>query len=97
MTIAEGLQPDQQPARWDDHVVLYEEVFEPLSLAFARQAIARLELRDGERVLDVAAGTGGAALAMAETARALPRSMARPAWSSGSQRARSARLAIDAR
>src|SRR5688500_10508938 len=30
VTIAEGLQPDQQPARWNDHVVLYEEVFEPL-------------------------------------------------------------------
>jgi SAM-dependent methyltransferase len=67
VTIAADLQPDQQAARWDDHVVLYEEVFEPLSLAFARQAITRLELRSGDRVLDVAAGAGGAALAMAET------------------------------
>jgi len=67
VTIAADLQPDQQVARWDDHVVLYQEVFEPLSLAFARQAIARLDLRSGERVLDVAAGTGGAALAMADT------------------------------
>ena len=66
MTIAADLQPDQQAARWDDHVVLYEEVFEPLSLAFARRAIARLDLRSGERVLDVAAGAGGAALALAE-------------------------------
>jgi ubiquinone/menaquinone biosynthesis C-methylase UbiE len=66
VTIAADLQPDQQAACWDDHVVLYEEVFEPLSLAFARQATARLGLRRGERVLDVAAGAGGAALAMAE-------------------------------
>jgi ubiquinone/menaquinone biosynthesis C-methylase UbiE len=66
VTITADLQPDQQTARWDDHVILYEEVFEPLSLAFARRAIARLELRSGERALDVAAGSGGAALAMAE-------------------------------
>ncbi len=66
MTIAASLQPDQQIARWDDHVVLYQEVFEPLSLAFARQAIARLAVRSSVRVLDVAAGTGGAALALAE-------------------------------
>lgn len=65
MTIAADLQPDQRAGCWDDHVVLYQEVFEPLSLAFARAAIARLGLRRGERVLDVAAGTGGAALAMA--------------------------------
>src|SRR5215207_7688798 len=52
--------------RWDDHVALYEEVFEPLSLVFAQQAIARLGLRSGQCVLDVAAGAGGAALAMAK-------------------------------
>ena len=45
-------------------------MFEPLSLAFARRAIARLDLRSGERVLDVAAGAGGAALAMAEAGAA---------------------------
>jgi ubiquinone/menaquinone biosynthesis C-methylase UbiE len=44
---------------------LYEEVFEPLSLAFAREAIARLDLRPGARVLDVAAGPGAAALELA--------------------------------
>lgn len=71
MTIAAGLQPDQRPERWDDHVRLYEEVFEPLSLAFARSAIARLEPRPGMRVLDVAAGPGGAALALAESGAAV--------------------------
>lgn len=66
MTIEADLQPDQRPTAWDDHVRLYEEVFEPLSLAFARRAIARLGVRPGMRVLDVAAGPGGAALALAE-------------------------------
>jgi ubiquinone/menaquinone biosynthesis C-methylase UbiE len=65
LSIAAERQPDQSPERWDDHVLLYEEVFEPLSVAFARRAIARLELRPGARVLDVAAGPGGAALALA--------------------------------
>lgn len=60
------LQPDQRPERWNDHVVLYEEAFEPLSLAFARRAIEALGLQPGERVLDVAAGAGGAALALAQ-------------------------------
>lgn len=98
VTIADDLQPDQQVGRWDDHVVLYEEVFEPLSLAFARAAIARLALRPGERVLDVAAGAGGAALAMAAAGSRVtaidgaPRMVERIG-----QRARAARLAIDAR
>jgi ubiquinone/menaquinone biosynthesis C-methylase UbiE len=98
VTIAEELQPDQQPARWNDHVVLYEEVFEPLSLAFAREANARLALRPGERVLDVAAGTGGAALAMAETGARVTAIDASPGMVERiGRRARSARLAIDAR
>ena len=59
-------QPDQQPDRWDDHVAVYEEVFEPFTLQFADAAIARLNLAAGQRVLDVGAGSGGAALALAE-------------------------------
>jgi ubiquinone/menaquinone biosynthesis C-methylase UbiE len=66
LTIEADLQPDQRAERWDDHVRLYEEAFEPLSLAFARRAIARLEPRPGMRVLDLAAGPGAAALALAE-------------------------------
>jgi ubiquinone/menaquinone biosynthesis C-methylase UbiE len=98
VTIAADLQPDQQAARWDDHVVLYEEVFEPLSLAFARQVIARLDLRSGERVLDVAAGSGGASLALAETGAAVTaidascRMIARIG-----RRAEVARVGVDAR
>jgi SAM-dependent methyltransferase len=66
MTIAAILQPDQRPEGWDHHVALYEQVFEPLTVEFARAAIGRLEVRPGERVLDVAAGTGGAALTLAQ-------------------------------
>jgi ubiquinone/menaquinone biosynthesis C-methylase UbiE len=59
------LQPDQQPHRWDDHVSVYETVFEPFTLQFARPAISALGLAPSQSVLDVAAGSGGAALAMA--------------------------------
>jgi len=62
MTLAADLQPDQQPARWDDHVGVYEAVFEPLTDAFARRALDRLALRAGGRLIDVGAGSGGAAL-----------------------------------
>ena len=61
-----GPQPDQEPRRWDDHVCVYEAVFEPFTLQFARAAISTLGLAAGCSVLDVGAGSGGAALAMAE-------------------------------
>lgn len=60
------LQPDQSPPRWDDHVLVYEAVFEPFTLQFARKAISTLGLAAGASVLDVGAGSGGAALAMAD-------------------------------
>jgi ubiquinone/menaquinone biosynthesis C-methylase UbiE len=60
------LQPDQHPHRWDDHVFVYETVFEPFTLQFAGRAISSLGLPIGASVLDVGAGSGGAALAMAE-------------------------------
>jgi SAM-dependent methyltransferase len=61
-----GRQPDQQPEQWDDFVVVYETVFEPFPLQFALTAISTLSLAPGQSVLDVGAGGGGAALAMAE-------------------------------
>lgn len=57
-----GLQPDQQPHLWDAHVPDYEAVFEPLTNAFAAHALDVLALKPGTRCLDVAAGSGGAAL-----------------------------------
>src|SRR5262247_3930903 len=61
-----GRQPDQEPQRWDDHVPVYEAVFEPFTLQLARAAIATLDLVPGQSVLDVGAGCGGAALELAE-------------------------------
>ena len=61
-----SLQPDQEVQRWDDHVLMYEAVFEPFTLQFAHAAISALGLAAGQSVLDVGAGSGGAALAMAE-------------------------------
>jgi ubiquinone/menaquinone biosynthesis C-methylase UbiE len=45
---------------------VYEEVFEPFTLQFAHAAIATLGLSAGESAIDVGAGAGGAALALAE-------------------------------
>ena len=58
-------EPDQLSSRWDDHVLVYEQVFEPFSMTFADIAIERLQVSAGARVLDVGAGSGGAALALA--------------------------------
>lgn len=62
MTERFALQPDQQPARWDDHVDVYAAVFEPLTNTFARAALDLLGLRPGDKLIDIAAGSGGAAL-----------------------------------
>jgi SAM-dependent methyltransferase len=62
MSLTTELQPDQQPGRWDDHVAVYEQVFEPLSAAFATRAFECLDLRPGARLIDVGAGAGAAAL-----------------------------------
>jgi SAM-dependent methyltransferase len=65
VTITGDPEPDQQPHRWDDHVIFYEDVFEPLTQSFALAAIEALSLEPRSRVLDSGAGTGGAALELA--------------------------------
>ena len=62
MSIAVPLQPDQDPLRWDGHADAYEQMFEPLTTAFAGQMLDRLEPLAGLDLLDVAAGAGGTAL-----------------------------------
>jgi len=62
MSVVVDLQPDQKPEGWNDHVAVYEEAFEPLTNAFASRALEHLDLRSGDRLIDVGAGAGGAAL-----------------------------------
>jgi ubiquinone/menaquinone biosynthesis C-methylase UbiE len=63
--IASQLQPDQQPSRWDDHVLVYEAVFEPFSTEFAAAAARAMALRPASKLLDVGCGSGGATLMLA--------------------------------
>jgi SAM-dependent methyltransferase len=66
MTVTIPLQPDQNPDKWDDHVGVYEKVFEPLTNAFANRAFDLLEPLADLRLVDVGAGAGGASLAAAQ-------------------------------
>jgi len=65
VTTTSDLEPDQQPLRWDHHVGLYEDVFEPFTQRFSLAAIEALAPEPRSRVLDSAAGAGGAALELA--------------------------------
>ena len=56
------LHPDQAPSRWNQHIDLYQSVFEPLTDQFAGAALAAMKPAAGDRLLDCAAGTGGAAI-----------------------------------
>lgn len=60
-----SVQPDQTPAAWGHHVAAYETVFEPFSLQFAERALDRMAIGRAAQVLDVGAGSGGLALALA--------------------------------
>ena len=62
MRLTVALQPDQNPKRWSDHVAVYEEVFEPLTNVFATCALDQLALRPIDRLIEIGAGAGGAAL-----------------------------------
>jgi ubiquinone/menaquinone biosynthesis C-methylase UbiE len=53
-----AVSPDQVPEKWSDIASNYEQVFQPLSTQFATETLRLLALKPGERVIDVAAGTG---------------------------------------
>ena len=96
--IAVTLEPDQNASRWSDHVSLYEEVFEPFSLDFAEAATAKLGVVPGMSVIDVGAGSGGAALELAGKGCRLTAVDASPGMVERiSSRAQAQGLAIDAR
>ena len=48
--ISAELQPDQRPDMWDDHVCVYETVFEPFTMGFAARAVAGLSLRQQDHI-----------------------------------------------
>lgn len=56
------LGPDQDPEGWSRIAPVYEQAFEGLSGRYAVEVLRLLELRPGQRVLDVAAGTGAFSL-----------------------------------
>ncbi len=60
------LSPDQVPQGWSDIATVYEKAFEKLTSQFSREALGRLGLKQDERVLDVAAGTGSFSIAAAK-------------------------------
>ena len=56
------LSTDQVSANWSVIASAYEEAFEGLSSQFAAEVLKLLNLKPGERVVDVAAGTGAFSL-----------------------------------
>jgi len=61
-----ALSPDQIPEKWGDIATAYGGAFEKLTSQFADDVITRLAPKTGEKVLDVAAGTGAFSLAAAK-------------------------------
>lgn len=57
-----SLSPDQIPEKWGVIASDYEKAFEGLSSQYAADLLALLDLKPGERVIDVAAGTGAFSL-----------------------------------
>ncbi|HEY8319679.1 MAG TPA: methyltransferase domain-containing protein [Amnibacterium sp.] len=62
---AKPLSPDQLPEGWTDGAAEYDTWFAPVTSRFAGDAVALLGIGSGDRVLDVAAGTGAFTLAAA--------------------------------
>lgn len=59
--------PFHDPAHWDKMVATYEAQSQPFTTHFAEAAVALLPIGPSSKVLDVATGTGAAALAAART------------------------------
>ncbi len=63
--------PFHDPAHWDKMVATYEAQSQPFTTHFAEAAVALLPIGPSSKVLDVATGTGAAALAAARTGAAI--------------------------
>ncbi|WGR99945.1 methyltransferase domain-containing protein [Bradyrhizobium sp. ISRA443] len=62
-----GHLPFSDPTRWDKMATTYEAQSQPFTAHFAEAAVATLAIGPSSKVLDVATGTGVAALAAART------------------------------
>ena len=60
------LSIDQKPEGWDPVANVYDSSFAPVSALFAQDALRLVNVQPGQRILDVAAGTGALSLAAAE-------------------------------
>ena len=58
--------PDQNPDQWGSIASEYEKSFEPLTSQLATLVLNLLDMKPGERVIDVAAGTGAFSIAAAQ-------------------------------
>ena len=56
-----------QPHAWDANVATYESIAEPFTSRFGSALAERLAIAGGERVIDVAAGSGALALELARS------------------------------
>ena len=59
------LSPDQVPQGWSGIASDYERAFEKLTYQFSSEVLRQLDVKPGDKVLDVAAGTGSFSLAAA--------------------------------
>ena len=61
----DNLAPDQQPDGWSSIAEVYEQSFVSMTSQLADAALQQLDIKPGEKVLDVATGTGVFALGAA--------------------------------
>ena len=59
--------PEQTSEGWDSVVDVYEKGFQPFTTQFIEEALRLADLKSGQKVLDVAAGSGALTLAAAKS------------------------------
>lgn len=97
MSVPHGLSPDRTPEGWGPIAHSYDQFIAPFLAQYAEDALRLSGLRKGERVLDVAAGTGALSLMAARAgARVHATDFAPPMVALLQQRAKEAGVDIQA-